>query len=644
MQEVDKFYRDRILASGGYKRYLASCMNKRALSKGESEFSVSIYMKDISLPGVQCNSMQIARRCNINKASDALEIAIDGTNNELVDDVGQQLFIQDFIMPKEIAKFFFFDAERIVAIAEMQSVDDKRLLSQAYSEVLGIKKYEDLRQNLNDLRIRFRKDSANDVEKANFKDLGEEIVRLKKSIRHKEIRRENLIAEKAGLRARSDELQENLLREGNHITLSGIMELQRERTRLSEEGKALMSEFKDLLELAPFTMCGHILTDIEKQLDLEEKRRQTLIDKSVLENKIEQVLRDLSEDMNGGPLHINTEAKDYYLARLGTLLKKHLIEEDYDRAEASVEALHDMTSEQRSKFSSTLTYLRTTYNERLRSVSRLVKINRQDCSNISRKLTNIDAVETDAVVRKYRTVKADLDMRIQKSDDEIQSLSQSLGSLENDIDSKGKAYEELAKKIRVNEEFQDKDQLANRLIDELDMFIKLIKMEKKHSLEKRVLSTINALIHKEGFIHKVLVEIDNNMMDIHLIDGRGQEIAKDDLSKGEQQLYATAILKALVEESEIDFPVFVDSPLQKFDDKHSKRVITGFYPQISKQVILLPLLNKELTEEEYKLLMQRVNRTFIIDNLGEDASQFREVNPSSLFDNSTEFIGVTSND
>ena len=644
MQEVDEFYKDKILASRGYKGYLASCMNKQALSRGETEFSVSIHLKDIALPGVQCNSMQITRRCNINKENDILEVKIDGTDNELVDEVGQQLFIQDFILPKEIAKFFFFDAERIVTIAEMQSIEDKRLLSQAYSEVLGIKKYEDLRRNLNDLRIRFRKDSANGVEKAQFRDLGKEIVQLKKSIKHKESRRDKLLSEKTVLKAKSDELQEKLLREGNHITLSEIRQLQDERTRLSEEGKSLMSEFKDLLELAPFAIAGTILTNIRKQLDAEKKQRQLFADKRLLENKIEAVIQSLKNDTTDRSLDIDIEVEDYYLARLRSLLRKYLIEEEQDSAERTVRVLHDFTNEQRNNFDAMLSNLRTTYGNRLRSVSRLVKINRQDYSTVSRKLANIDVIETDALIKKYRTEKVKLDMRIQNTDDEIQALSQSLGSLENDRDSKEKLYEELAKKIRVNEEFQDKDRLANRLINELDTFIKMTKMEKKDSLEKKVLSSINTLMHKKGFIHQVVVEIDSNIMDIHLVDGRGQEIARDDLSKGEQQLYATAILKALVEESGIDFPVLVDSPLQKFDDKHSRSVITGFYPQISKQVILLPLLNKELVREEYELLSQHVNSTFVIDNLSEEASQFREVDPDKLFTENSEFVGVASND
>jgi DNA sulfur modification protein DndD len=526
----------------------------------------------------------------------------------------------------------------------MQSIEDKKLLSQAYSEVLGIKKYEDLRRNLNDLRIRFRKDSANDVEKVQFRDLGEEIVRLKKSIKHKESRRDKLLSEKAALKAKSEEVQEKLLREGNHITLSEIRQLQDERTRLSEEGKSLMSEFKDLLELAPFAIAGAILSDIQKQLDAEKKQRQSSTDRSLLEDKIETVIRSLKNDTSDRPLGVDIEVEDYYLAKLRSLLRKHLIEEEQDSAEITVKVLHDFTNERRNNFDTMLSNLRTTYGDRLRSVSRLIKINRQDYSTVSRKLGNIDVMETDALIKKYRTEKAKLNVRIQNTDEEIQALSQSLGSLENDSDSKEKLYEELARKIRVNEEFQDKDQLANRLLNELDTFIKMIKMEKKDSLEREVLSGINTLMHKKGFIHKVVVEINSNIMDIHLIDGRGQEITRDDLSKGEQQLYATAILKALVEESGIDFPVLVDSPLQKFDDKHSRSVITGFYPQISKQVILLPLLNKELVKEEYELLARHVNSTFVIDNLSEEASQFREVDPARLFTESNEFVGITGND
>lgn len=141
-----------------------------------------------------------------------------------------------------------------------------------------------------------------------------------------------------------------------------------------------------------------------------------------------------------------------------------------------------------------------------------------------------------------------------------------------------------------------------------------MKQEKKFSLERRIKSILNSLMHKEDFIGKVEVKVDGDDMDIILYSVEGIEINKDTLSKGEQQLYATSILKALVDESGIQFPVFIDSPLQKFDKSHATKIIMEFYPQISKQVVLFPLLYKELTEEEYEVMKPLVNSTYLIKN------------------------------
>lgn len=42
--------------------------------------------------------------------------------------------------------------------------------------------------------------------------------------------------------------------------------------------------------------------------------------------------------------------------------------------------------------------------------------------------------------------------------------------------------------------------------------------------------------------------------------------------------------------------------MQKFDEEHAFNIVKDFYPTISKQVILFPLINKELTQREYQLL------------------------------------------
>ena len=75
-----------------------------------------------------------------------------------------------------------------------------------------------------------------------------------------------------------------------------------------------------------------------------------------------------------------------------------------------------------------------------------------------------------------------------------------------------------------------------------------------------------------------------------------------------------AALRECVEESGIKFPVFIDSPLQKFDKYHSKNIIQEFYPSISEQVVLFPLLEKELSEKEFNLLKENINQVYLIEN------------------------------
>jgi len=176
-----------------------------------------------------------------------------------------------------------------------------------------------------------------------------------------------------------------------------------------------------------------------------------------------------------------------------------------------------------------------------------------------------------------------------------------------------------------------KDDLTTRLIDQLDEFISKIKNTKKIALEKRILDSLHLLMHKKSFVEKVEVNILEDIIDIELFNNRGKSINKEDFSEGEKQLYATSLLKALVEESNIKFPVFVDSPLQKFDEQHTENVITKFYPSISDQVVVFPLLNKELSEREYNKIKGKISNTIIINNKDEESSELVKVDIDELF-------------
>jgi len=141
MADVDERYRKEIYESGGYKKYAAKLMSRPALSDAEVEFdllkkklvntadilereqltreikdiysfSVTIHFRDIYIPHLSCTSLIVKRSYNLKTEDEDIQILIDGRVNELTKTIGQEIFINDFILPKEIAKFFFFDAEK----------------------------------------------------------------------------------------------------------------------------------------------------------------------------------------------------------------------------------------------------------------------------------------------------------------------------------------------------------------------------------------------------------------------------------------------------------------------------------------------------------------------------------------------------
>lgn len=629
VQDVDEFFKEKITIIGGYRSYLSTAMNRLAREKGETQYSVSIDLKGVKLPGISCDTMVITRSYTLSGVSDVLTIMIDGNHSELVDDMGKQLFIQDFVLPKELAKLFFFDAEKIVKLAEIQSLQEKQLLSQAYSEVLGIRKYEDLRNSLRDLTIRFRRESATEDEQIQFKELGDEIRRIENTIKSKEKAKEKLIEKKDELRIESDLLQEKLLREGNTLSVSEINALRSEKSSLLEVRKELMNDFRELFELAPFAIAGKVLVEVENQLDIEDKYRKSYIDKETLKTKIDTIVDALKDDTSEVAKHISDEVKLYYQIKIRDIMNAKFAEEDVDLQ--NIETLHNYSNEEHRRFQAIVSNLRTTYRERLQSLNRKLRENKAALADVSNKLTDAESIETDELITSYRQEREGAERSIHKIDERTHQLSQEIGAFENSLLSKQKIFKDVAEKVNVNKEYQDKDQLVTRLIEELDDFIMRIRNVKKASIENRILLNIQRLMHKEGFIHKVSVEVMGKILDIVLYDKRGTEIKKNELSKGEQQLYATALLKALVEESGVDFPVFVDSPLQKFDEQHSRNIIQGFYPYISKQVVILPLLNKELSQTEYQLLMEHVGSVYIIENTSPDSSKFRAVKPQELF-------------
>ncbi|MEM6805902.1 MAG: AAA family ATPase, partial [Bacteroidota bacterium] len=295
MKDVDGIYRRQILDAGGYNKFLGTCLNRKAKAEGDPHFSVSITFGDISIPTVLCKEVKITRTFQDETEKESLAILIDDLENELTNEVGPEIFIQDFILPKEIAKFFFFDAEKIVSLAELKSLEEKRRLSRAYAEVLGIKKYEDLRDNMENLRIRFRKEVASKEDREKLEQLDAEVQSLTKKIELDEEEVNQLLDDKVLKKNRSDALQEKLIREGNSMSLAKLKELKKEKEELNEKLEQLKSRFQSFLDLAPFAIASKTVNEIEKQVKLEAQS-QDGFSKKELDTRTKRLLSEIKGD------------------------------------------------------------------------------------------------------------------------------------------------------------------------------------------------------------------------------------------------------------------------------------------------------------------------------------------------------------
>lgn len=569
-------------------------------------YYVAIEFEDVVIPSLPCTSLKVVRSYDMVTEKENIDILIDGVRNELTATIGSEVFINDFILNKDIARFFFFDSEQIVALAETNTSTEKRRLCSAYNEVLGVRKYEDLKKNLENVRLRFRKKSSDVASREKLVSMLNKQEELEKLVADKRLSLSYLESELLQLRGKDEAIQLQLMREGNDATSTEIARIEQLIETTKQKDEKYKHQLRQFIEYAPFAITGKLFRDTRDQIEYDFKLREAKNDQLSRNLVVSQITSDLMLMFEHST--ISSPEKSELIMQVQDVLEK------YKHKVTDESILLSVSEQDYEEFLAIYNNLTTTYKSEFEHLAEDYRKNKLVLERNSRRLSNIQSKEKDELIKSIRIQKNELEKSIAKKDVEIRQMHESIGEMSQELATISKQVSELSKKVSLDDSDAKKDAVAEQLIDELSTFLISLKQEKKYSLERRIKTTLNTLMHKEDFIGKVEVVIDGEDMDINLYSVGGNVISKDALSKGEQQLYATSILKALVDESGIQFPVFIDSPLQKFDKSHATKIITEFYPQISKQVVLFPLLYKELTAEEYNVMKPLVKSTYLIKN------------------------------
>ena len=621
----------RDIANSGYNAFLRNNLNNNVRAKLEAldaskkdaikrrgyssdnedlkrltTYYVAIEFEDVVIPSLPCTSLKVVRSYDMVTEKENVDILIDGVKNELTATIGSEVFINDFILNKDIARFFFFDSEQIVALAETNTSTEKRRLCSAYNEVLGVRKYEDLKKNLENVRLRFRKKSSDVASREKLVSMLNKQEDLENQVADKRLTLANLESELLQLRGEDEAFQLQLMREGNDATSTEIARIEKLIETTKQKDEEYKHQLRQFIDYAPFAITGKLFKDTRDQIEYDFKLREAKNDQLSRNLVVSQITSDLMLMFEHST--ISTPEKSELILQVQDVLEK------YKHEVTDENVLLSISEQDFEEFLAIYNNLTATYKSEFEHLAEDYRKNKLVLERNSRRLSNIQSKEKDELIKTIRAQKNEIEKSIAKKDAEIRQMHESIGEMSQELATISKQVSELSKKVSLDDNDAKKDAVAEQLIDELSTFLISLKQEKKYSLERRIKTTLNTLMHKEDFIGKVEVVIDGEDMDINLYSVDGKVINKDSLSKGEQQLYATSILKALVDESGIQFPVFIDSPLQKFDKSHATKIITEFYPQISKQVVLFPLLYKELTAEEYNVMKPLVKSTYLIKN------------------------------
>mgnify|MGYP001423515512 FL=1 len=512
-----------------------------------------------------------------------------------IEESAWQIFIEQLI-PKGIVKLFFFDGEQIQKIAD-EGEEDKHIKS-SFDALLGL---DLVKQLIDDIGLTILRNSKGEIKK-----ILEEINLLTKEKDESEKKIESLHDKQINLETKIGFLQKQAdVQEANFKKIGG--EFARNREELTIEKARLESKLenteKEIRELCsdtlPFSLIPKQLEEIKNEIKADQQKIEDGFEKIILEKNFQDLLDNIKSE--SFLPNINNDVKQNVTKQIDELLKN------------KIESISNPT--------------KTTFNLSANDMNHAIQLIDNVNDSAEQKIENL-AMSYNNDSNSLEQTKVGLDSAPREDEmgpifSELTQTSRELGELENELEhlltleSQEKSLIILVNsKIRTNltKKHEDKKRMAGLEIgsnvqDVLEDYANSLRSKKLELLESYILDKLQVLLHKKNFIEKI--SIDKETFEVKLYKGNDDEITKDMLSKGELQMYATAVVWGLALTSGRPLPFMIDTPLARLDEEHRKSIVEKFYPNASHQTIILST-DSEVNFEYYKKLEPYISNSFVI--------------------------------
>jgi len=504
-----------------------------------------------------------------------------------------QSFIEELI-PRGIAKLFFFDGEKIVKMAEEENEEIQ--IKSSFDSLLGLDVVDQLHSDLKVHIMRSLNDDAKLIQAQHDKHMEE---------RDEETGEKERLEDKLRAKKRDfDEILDTIKEKEAHISkIGGGFASKRDDLKISKsevQAKISFLEIELRSKLSgplPLCLIPKPLKQLKSQIKKDQKILKTQFEKEIIDEKLNE-LKSTKKNLWDG-VDADSKTKEQIIQNISKLLSPKESTKD--------SSMFNFSTLMYDEILSIMDNLKTNYLSSLEEIS-------QEFSMASDELQRLDIA----------LVNAPNDDELGPLINELNQMHKEKGILETEINhleskiSKKISYINMLNfKLRniLGDKYKNKNagtqaELAVKVQKVLDQYVEKLKIRKLKLLEQYLLEEVQRLMHKDNLITKVTV--DKTTFEIILYDKDENEFPKDLLSKGEKQMYATAVLLALAKTSGKPLPFMIDTPLARLDIGHRDNLIDKFFPYASHQVVIFST-DSEIDEKYFPKLKPYLSRSYAME-------------------------------
>ena len=525
---------------------------------------------------------------------ETFEVLRDGQLDRLATDNWAEQ-VEEF-MPARIASLFLFDGEKIESYADPEEAP--ALVATAVHNLLGLDVVETLSSDLSTLERRRRAEQPGQAGDSAAETVRSSLAALRE--KRLERMRDSAAANDALDRARLTlkRVDERFRREGG--------DLYERRAAIETEASAAERRLAEAehevreasAAVAPLILVADLLSAVRKR-DLEERGIETArqMAKALGEEhaailslpsiaglpsadveELETVLADrraLHAQRATGPTHLNLNAETS--AMVGGLVESGLAE-----ARRHVEV-----------------------------AVRRAKTARARQQNAVRAL---DAVPTAGALAALQAERTALLEEVARLEAGRKGSEDELSTMDRDIEQLREREARLAEQEAIEHfKAEDDDRMlahSARVRSTLLRFREAVVARHVGRIERLVLDSFRSLVRKPGLISSL--SIDPGTFKLKIIGGDDRELGPEQLSAGERQLLAVALLWGMAKASGRPLPTVIDTPLGRLDSEHRSRLVERYFPRASHQVILLST-DEEISGGYHEALTPSIGRSYRLE-------------------------------